>query len=587
MHKFIKKAIMVMALFAVTVFASACSARTDRVWLDADGWRRAVVVGTTELSDNVPFTLDEQGNTYFLLVDLVEEQHRFRLVGVDRSARVFVDQPLDVELSGRPRDPGFFYGAHGLEAFWVIDRDLYQMSIDADYGVQVRSISNGRRVDNYAASVDPQGQLSVWYSGGRTSTGVYALHSEASSSQAVLVDADGRAPRLQYDKDGDLHAIWVRSSPDNTRKSIYYAEYPRGEYQEGIQENVYTISSSITSRVEGPKLSLDAENVYVLWVVVEQSGHEAGTSKARYIQFPKGDHPAGLQELELAVPNSHELDYSEPRQEAMAAGERVYIDEYGTRVTSNVTEVFASSGEADEVAVALRIRLPHLRNQTKIQVGVAYLAQEAVSSFQLITFSTGNSISPSLIADDDNQLYLTWVEAGEDNFRVFFSSTAADIKSGLRGITASELLDISAEVTFGVVSGMLLIYYPMMWMLAPGLVMILTSKLRRPDETFQSLGTLVSFLLSVGAYWFFKTFFLPDVLTYTPFSAWLPMIPDSWFLPLRVIFPAAITLLAGYVSWRATYGYNRNSPFFMLLIYMAIDGLLTMAVYGVVIYGGI
>jgi hypothetical protein len=49
--------------------------------------------------------------------------------------------------------------------------------------------------------------------------------------------------------------------------------------------------------------------------------------------------------------------------------------------------------------------------------------------------------------------------------------------------------------------------------------------------------------------------------------------------------PLLITGLALAVAWRYTYGRDRPSPFFFLLSYMALDSVLTMAVYGVTFYG--
>ncbi len=78
---------------------------------------------------------------------------------------------------------------------------------------------------------------------------------------------------------------------------------------------------------------------------------------------------------------------------------------------------------------------------------------------------------------------------------------------------------------------------------------------------------------------------MPTIRDYVPFSAWLPFIPSAFYLPLQAAVPLLITGLALAVAWRYTYGRESPSPFFFLLIYVAVDAALTMAVYGVTFYG--
>ena len=65
------------------------------------------------------------------------------------------------------------------------------------------------------------------------------------------------------------------------------------------------------------------------------------------------------------------------------------------------------------------------------------------------------------------------------------------------------------------------------------------------------------------------------------------MLPETWHLAMRIFFPVTITLISAFVAWKYTYARRRHSPFFTLLIYMAIDGLLTMGIYGVALYGAL
>jgi hypothetical protein len=89
----------------------------------------------------------------------------------------------------------------------------------------------------------------------------------------------------------------------------------------------------------------------------------------------------------------------------------------------------------------------------------------------------------------------------------------------------------------------------------------------------------------MGAYWAGKLVTIPAMRDYVPFSAWLPIVPSWLNLPLRLGVPLLIAALALLIAWRYTYGRQNRALLFFMLIYIAIDGVLTMAVYGVIIFG--
>ena len=59
-------------------------------------------------------------------------------------------------------------------------------------------------------------------------------------------------------------------------------------------------------------------------------------------------------------------------------------------------------------------------------------------------------------------------------------------------------------------------------------------------------------------------------------KAWM----DAWFG-----VPALIAAIALFTAWYYTYRVERRSALFLFLIYALIDGILTMAVYGVLVFG--
>jgi hypothetical protein len=140
---------------------------------------------------------------------------------------------------------------------------------------------------------------------------------------------------------------------------------------------------------------------------------------------------------------------------------------------------------------------------------------------------------------------------------------------------------------FGMLSGIFFVYYPLIWMIVPTVVILATSRLQRRNGSVFKIGTVISLALAIAAYWYSKIIWLPGILTYVPFSAWLPMMPDSWGPSLQIFVPAFISLISLYLAWRFTYKRENDSPFFLMLIFMAFDSLATMSIYGVIIYSAI
>jgi len=118
-------------------------------------------------------------------------------------------------------------------------------------------------------------------------------------------------------------------------------------------------------------------------------------------------------------------------------------------------------------------------------------------------------------------------------------------------------------------------------------MLFLTSPLRKEDAPLLRPGTLISLALAIGAFWIAKLFIFPGLFAYVPFSAWIPIIPTGWFAPLRIGTPIVIGLVAVFTAIWFTYARENRSPLFFTLFYGLVDGLLTLALYGVIFWGDI
>jgi hypothetical protein len=559
------------------------------LWLDATGWRRATLVGYTQIVDPVPISLDDENNIYLFLVQ--EDQNGFlpQIVALDRTTKTLWAEELETEDDQRPRNPKLLWDGENLVLFWRQGESLYTAKINTEGNItgEPQLISGNNPVERYDAASGPDGQISVWYSGDFREPGLYAAEANDGFAHSILVDPQGINADLHYDENGNLHAIWVHQTRDRSEINIYYAVYPQGKFENGLEQLIETLRIPATAGIEGPVLGLDTERGYLFWSVERRTGLEQGTVEASYLDFPLDNPTAISTHKAFAVPYSYHLNYSEIGNTGLLAGERVLPNEQVERTTTTISSIFPNNGNSQELAIALEARLPYLRNQEKQQVGVTFLEDGVNKSYQLLSFTIGNSRAPALTQDENNHLYLTWTEAGEEGFEVFLASTAPDIIESLSTITPVEFSQISAEMLFGMLSGIFFVYYPLIWMIVPTVVILATSRLQRRNGSVFKIGTVISLALAIAAYWYSKIIWLPGILTYVPFSAWLPMMPDSWGPSLQIFVPAFISLISLYLAWRFTYKRENDSPFFLMLIFMAFDSLATMSIYGVIIYSAI
>ena len=134
-------------------------------------------------------------------------------------------------------------------------------------------------------------------------------------------------------------------------------------------------------------------------------------------------------------------------------------------------------------------------------------------------------------------------------------------------------------------TGIMLFPFAFPWM-AIGLVMMIILRLARNDEDVTQPLSKILVALALLAYQVSKTLFLPDMLVYIPFSAWLD-IPEGLESVFRVVVPIVIIALGIIAAeWRRRS--RIESPISSLGYYVTavlVDTILTLSIYGVIFLG--
>ncbi|MFQ5595664.1 MAG: hypothetical protein ACE5HA_16075 [Anaerolineae bacterium] len=571
----------------LTLTLTACAGQPQRLWLNAPGWSRAQLLDNTRVGDPVPVTFDDAGHMYILMISAGDRLSRLHLLALDDKAAVVWDRTFDeIELL-RPHHPRIIWDGTALQIFWLSDRQLYNVQVDA--GGQLHSrpriLSGKTNVGNYDVAQNARGAVTIWYAGSRHEPGLYALPPGDLGGEAVVVDAAGTRPDLQYDAAGALHAIWAQYPSGSGDKSFFYATSPDSSYPPGQGTVVAAPRAIGTTVLEGPRLGIDGQYAYVFWTRIFFSGPDAGTARTEYVYFPLGQPYSVSPARQLYVPHRYDLPYTTLPAGELESGERVSLGSGFRGGSTYITEVAANPTSEQELVITIHTRLAYLMQKQQSQVSAVFFQAGVPTGYQLLSFTPASSTHPAIFSDDAGRLYLTWLEKGDlPGWAVYYASTTPGLREALGGVTPDDAGRLTAEVIFGLLAGAALIPVALTWIVPSMIVFGLAGRLRGVEERLTSPGSMVSLVLALGVLWGIKLSVLPGILEYVPLSAWLPVIPSWLKSPFRLGVPLLIAGLAFLAAWNYAYRRVESSIFGFWVVYAVVDAILTMAVYGVLVY---
>jgi hypothetical protein len=392
---------------------------------------------------------------------------------------------------------------------------------------------------------------------------------------------------MRYDAKGGMHVAWLVAPAGQIRFALRYSYTPQGADSFGPPVTVHEFRVPTSSTVSGPTLALDSERAYVAWAEQARSGQSAGQIDALYISFPYGTEQLVTKDSALQFPYSYTLNYATPTGPLQSGG-RAQLDEQEGRGTAALIDLYGSTGLAGETVMAVRSRLPYLRSKLVPQVGLVYLQAGENAGAQLLSFTTTTSERPAVHSDANNNMHVTWLEGERSGgFLVYYAGTDPALVAASNELTSEDIGNLTFETIFGLVSGLLLIPFVIAWGLVPTLFIFFSSAFRRDGEPFTARGTLLTVALAFALYWASKLLIMPGILEYVPFSAWLPIISPGLGQVLRFGVPLLVSAFALGFAWHMTYRRERNSPLFFLLTFVAVDGMISIAIYGVIFYGAV
>jgi len=531
-------------------------------------------------------TVDDDGNIYLFTTRQEEKRHYPLAIAINRKGEIIWKRGLRTPLDGL-KAAQIIWDGENLVLLWLDGNGLYTNRIDRQ-GIQQAEpihLSEGIETDSFTAAVRPDHSIIVWFGGNWQEPGIYMLPVIDQLFTPILVDPEGLFPTICFDQKGTLHASWLTYPGGSNKPRIKYANYPNGTYLPGQQSHLTDLTIRSDSRFSGPWLGLDSKNVYIFWNEVIRSGRRINEGSPKYIHFNIGNPGDVSEPKSFLVPSTDKLSFSSGAEEKLVTGKRVSL-ETGTYTLISPDEIVVNPTIGEEIAVALLVRMPDRHNNLVSQVATFYLKDGEPTGYQLLSNTSKSSLSPAVITDDGGYIFLTWLERIQGSgFSIYLTSTAPNLIKSFSSITNEDVSRMITDTFFGLLRGAVFSFlFAPLWLALPGLLLVFTSRFRVDSDDPHSRFTIGSLVIAMVFYWVVKLFTLRNVNIFIPFSPWIPVIPSWLEHPLKLGVPIIGTGIALIVASHYTLRNGVISTIKYFIIYGGIDCMITLAVYGELLF---
>jgi len=584
----------ILGLFGLIFLAgliSGCSSTAqEKLWVKSESWSRALRLGETHLVGPVPSTMTPSGEVISLLFPRVEgseEKYQPEIVILSEKGKIQARIPVNLEVS-RPMDASIMLSNGRLSLFWLEEGQLRSVDFRLDGSLlsDVRILTSDDPVSEFNLDKTDIGYV-ISYSGSRDHPGVFLLLGDLDQLERVDLDSQGLRVKQYVDDLGNLHLGWFRYPFNYGDFEIYYLQSDLIDVNPQNKALIHSQNITPAIRITGPALGFDQELAYFIWSESIVSGLDTGT-QTTYLQYFPAGHPDKVRPpMRMTIPATQVLDEEPIYGTYFQVGNRVSMGGAFPRTTF-LDNVSVLPGSYPELAIAFRSNSEFKWRDIRSQVNVAYITDGLVTSYQPISYTSTESNFPTLFQDQDQNLYISWLEKDSPNFYVYLSTTDPAKRQILDEVSSADYFYLIAEGLFGVLAGVVLSPFAAAAWGGAGLLAfvfnLVLSQFNKP--VLRKIGEFLSILGGIYIFWWFKLATLPGILEdYVPFSAWIPHIPDNLDQPLIYGVPILIGLIALTVAWSKTYRKDSGSPINFHLLYVATDALLSCAVYGILIYG--
>jgi hypothetical protein len=174
-------------------------------------------------------------------------------------------------------------------------------------------------------------------------------------------------------------------------------------------------------------------------------------------------------------------------------------------------------------------------------------------------------------------MYLAWREG--TGRQLYFATTQPTLRSELNQLGRTDLFQALAGGGLEAFTGALFFPFSLIWFVPGGLLLGIW-KLRRDDETINDAPSRIMVAVALVLYQGTKILFLPSVVSYVPFSAWLDVAPAFGTI-LQIMVPVLSFVLGFLVAEWVRRRREGTSSLLYFFAVCGVDAIITLMIYGV------
>jgi hypothetical protein len=559
----------------------------------APDWSRAVRVGMEFYGTNggAPLVVDGEQRVHlvwalrrsareydlrYLRLDqlgLVEEEH-------DLGLALFQPRKVQLVLGTDAQIHGFLLASS--EAGASSGAYHFALTESGDLSGEPTLLSSGANpCFEYDIAVSSSGLLHVfWTEGAQAEREMYyrALppDSQIWGSSKMLMRGVS-SPVAVVGPEDTLHVFWEESGVDEETAQLHH-ETVEGLVPDSLSgPKLLDLPTGRRFFRTGPVVAFDREYAYLVWTVdYRRDITQEAISEGWYSSF-RLDSESAASPRSLHLPMTEQptyQTYDSPFSYDYLVPSRGDVESGSLRVTSPS----ALAGHQEAVVTWGMTIWRGVSPEHQI-VNLVFGGGE-LSGYQVASNTIHWSRLSNLVADQDGDLHLSWIEGLEPGpSDVFYATTAPAVRDRVDGLTREDLLLAALNTVFGAVAGVPAIPLAIAWILpAFAWAWVAGRFVGRPGA--RRVVWCVALVIAVVIYQGGKLYFSPQLLEYVPFSASIPFLPTALYAPLRVLTPICIAGLATIGAALAVLRSDTRNLLAVSLVFLLIDAFLTVLIYG-------
>lgn len=583
-----KKKTIYFVIFMLFAFVLAgCGGTPENDWLQAPDWSRSQWVGNTSSADGSPFVIDDLTKQTFFFFSSPEESAVPYVRAFDEGMNLLWESNLTHQNSYAAQMQIELHD-NLLSLFWIDSYKLYYASMTLEGKIlQDATLLSGDLNVSRLDTVYVDGDYMIWFSGTKSHPGIYQLTSAENYQNPQLIAQDGYQPVFRKDAKDNIHAIYVSYGNGLTVPTIFYTSSINQSLGENRQE-IARIQIPQTAIFYGPWFGIEDNQAYVFWSQKITTGMTAGTKDTKFISFSLDTlHKENPQDV--FSPYEYNLPYDYESSSELITGNRFDMS-LPTSIAGgyqSFDHMQTNKVHASELALIVETNIKYKWRNESFQSAILYYDEGQATSYQLLTFTSFNTRDALVTTDSNGYMHATWAENNSAlGNTVYYASTNPTTIKNLGNLTWNDYQTMFVEVIFEILAGIAI--SPLVgavYMIAPLLIIVITPFLRKfRNEKLSLLGTLITLGIAILVYESIKTATLPGYETFVPLSPWIRNISYTTGLFLQKAVPTVLFLFSALIAWSLTYYRKTKNAVNFIMLYVGINVVTSMMIYGLLFY---